>query len=162
MDDLAKSAFLNRPDLHVETTGEFAGWRTWSRDNFETHNGPFYHRMDDDGQIHCAFRIDKKHLNGSGNVHGGAFMSFADYCLFAIATPIMQGQGVTVSFACEFLDAARYGELIEGTGEITRAGRSLIFLRGLLKSGRRPLFTFSGTIKRVKAGPATAAGAIAP
>jgi hypothetical protein len=26
----------------------------------------------------------------------------------------------------------------------------MIFLRGILKSGERPLFTFSGTIKRVK------------
>ena len=163
VDDLAKSAFLNRPDLNVETSGEFAGWRTWSRDNFETHNGPFYHRMDDDGQIHCAFRIATKHLNGSGNVHGGAFMSFADYCLFAVGTPVLQGPGVTVSFACEFLDAARDGELIEGGAEITRAGRSMIFLRGMLKSGARPLLSFSGTIKRVKrkmpAGAAAASSA---
>ena len=113
MDDLTKSAFLNRPDLHVGTEGEFKGWRTWSRDNFETHNGPFWHRMDDDGQIRCAFRVEKKHLNGMRNVHGGAFMAFADYCLFAIALPCSQGPGVTVSFACEFLDAAREGELIE-------------------------------------------------
>ena len=35
-------------------------------------------------------------------------------------------------------------------GEVTRAGGSLIFLRGLLISGERKLFTFSGTIKRVK------------
>jgi acyl-coenzyme A thioesterase PaaI-like protein len=158
VDDLTKSAFLNRPDLHVETEGEFAGWRTWSRDNFETHNGPFYHRMDDEGRIHCAFRIEPKHLNGASNVHGGAFMSFADYCLFAIATPVLQGPGVTVSFACEFLDAAREGELIEGSGEIMRAGASMIFLRGLLKSAERPLFTFSGTIKRVKRRAPTFAG----
>jgi hypothetical protein len=26
----------------------------------------------------------------------------------------------------------------------------MIFLRGVLKSGERPLFTFSGTIKRMK------------
>ncbi|HEV3501084.1 MAG TPA: PaaI family thioesterase, partial [Bradyrhizobium sp.] len=119
MDDLTKSAFLNRPDLDVETEGEFAGWRTWRRDKFETHNGPFYHRMDDQGRIRCAFRVENKHLNGSNNVHGGAFMSFADYCLFAIAGPVLQGPGVTVSFACEFLDAAREGELVEGSGEIT-------------------------------------------
>ena len=149
MDDLTKSAY-DRPDLHLETEGEFAGWRTWSRDNFETNNGPFYHRIDDDGRIQCAFRVGSKHLNGASNVHGGGFMSFADYCLFAIATPVLQGPGVTVSFACEFLDAAREGELVEGTGEITRAGGSLIFLRGMLKSAERPLFTFSGTIKRVK------------
>jgi uncharacterized protein (TIGR00369 family) len=150
VDDLTKAAFLLRPDLQVETEGEFKGWRTWSRDNFETHNGPFYHRMDDDGQIRCAFRVENKHLNGAGNVHGGAFMSFADYCLFAVAGPILDGQGVTLSFTCDFLDAAREGELIEGTGEVTRAGGSMIFLRGILKSGDRPLFTFSGTIKRVK------------
>ena len=161
MDDLTKSAFLNRPDLHVETSGEFAGWRTWSRDNFEMHNGPFYHRMEDDGQIRCAFRIGKKHLNGTGNVHGGAFMSFADYCLFAIAAPVLQGPGVTVSFACEFLDAARDDELVEGTGEITREGRSLLFLRGLLKSGERSVFSFSGTIKRVKPRPPTPGSTIA-
>ena len=150
MDDLTKSAFLNRPDLHVETEGEFAGWRTWSRDNFESHNGPFWHRMEDDGQIRCAFRVENKHLNGASNVHGGAFMAFADNCLFAMAAPVLQGPGVTVSFGCEFLDAAREGELVEGSGEIMRAGGSMIFLRGVLKSGERPLFTFSGTIKRVK------------
>ena len=150
MDDLTKSAFLNRPDLHVGTEGEFAGWRTWSRNSFLSHNGPFWHRMDDDGQMRCAFRVEKKHLNGMSNVHGGAFMAFADYCLFAIAAPVLLGLGVTVSFACEFLDAAREGDLVEGSGEITRAGGSLIFLRGLLKSGERSLFTFSGTIKRMK------------
>jgi acyl-coenzyme A thioesterase PaaI-like protein len=150
VNELAKTAFLRRPDLHVETEGEFAGWRTWRRDNFETHNGPFWHRMEDDGRIVSAFRVEQKHLNGMGNVHGGAFMAFADYCLFAMASPILEGPGVTVSFACEFLDAARAGELIEGSGEIMRAGGSMIFLRGLLKSAERPLFTFSGTIKRVK------------
>lgn len=150
MDDLSKSAFLNRPDLHVETAGEFRGWRTWSRDNFETHIGPFYHRMDEQGRIHCAFRVANKHLNGLRNVHGGCFMAFADYCLFAMAAPVLQGPGVTVSFACEFLDAAREGELVEASCEIMRAGGSMIFLRGVLRSGERPLFTFSGTLKRVK------------
>ena len=150
MDDLAKTADRRRPDLHVATEGEFQGWRTWSGDNFETSNGPFWHREDEDGTMRCAFRAEKKHLNGSGNVHGGAFMSFADYCLFAIASPVLEGPAVTVSFGCEFLDAARDGELIEASGEITRAGGSMIFLRGILKSGERPLFTFSGTIKRVK------------
>ena len=150
MDDLTNTAFLRRPDLHVETEGEFAGWRTWSRDSFESNNGPFWHKMDEDGRVRCAFRVEQKHLNGLRNVHGGCFMTFADYCLFAFASPVLQGPGVTVSFACEFLDAAHEGDLIEATGEITRAGGSLIFLRGMLNCGERKLFAFSGTIKRVK------------
>src|SRR5439155_24027454 len=101
-----------------------------------------------------AFRVEKKHLNGSGNVHGGCFMAFADYCLFAIATHELDGPAVTTNFACDFLDAAREGELVECMGEVSRAGGSLIFLRGKLTSAGRPLFTFSGTIKRVKRKPA--------
>jgi len=117
VNELTKPALPKRPDIHVETEGEFAGWRTWTRDNFETHNGPFWHRIDENGEVQCVFRVEKKHINGSGNVHGGAFMSFADYCLFAMAPSLLQASGVTVSFACEFLDAAREGELVEGRGE---------------------------------------------
>jgi acyl-coenzyme A thioesterase PaaI-like protein len=153
VDDVAKTAFPNRPDLDVGTEGEFAGWYTWKRDAFETHTGPFWHRMEDDGTIRCAFRVEKKHLNSQKNVHGGCFMSFADYCLFAVAAPTMGGPGVTVAFSCEFLDVAREGELVEGFVEITRVGGSLIFLRGTLKSAERTLLTFSSTIKRVKRKP---------
>lgn len=154
MHDTTKTALSHRPDLHVGTDGEFTGWRTWSRDSFETHTGPFWHRQEPDGSIRCAFRVEKKHLNGSRNVHGGCFMTFADYCLFAIASPHLQSPGVTVGFSCEFLDAGREGDLIVGTGEVTRAGGSLIFIRGQLTAGERKLFTFSGTIKRVKRKPA--------
>jgi acyl-coenzyme A thioesterase PaaI-like protein len=111
--------------------------------------------------VQCAFRVEAKHLNGMRNVHGGAFMSFADYCLFAIASSHLDSPGVTVGFSCEFLDGAREGELIECDGEVTRAGGSLIFLRGTLRSGERALFTFSGTIKRVKRKPRTDASAVA-
>ncbi|MDA9508972.1 thioesterase [Bradyrhizobium sp. CCBAU 11386] len=150
MHELTKTAAPPRPELHVATEGEFKGWQTWIRDSFENHIGPFWHRLEADGSVRCAFRVEKKHLNGSSNVHGGCFMAFADYCLFAIGRNALNGRGVTVNFACEFLDAGHEGELIECTGEITRAGGSLIFLRGQMASGERRLFTFSGTIKRAK------------
>jgi acyl-coenzyme A thioesterase PaaI-like protein len=139
----------HRPDTFVATEGEFAGWTTWTRDAFESHNGPFWH-IEEGGRIRCAFRVEKKHLNGLGHVHGGAFMTFGDYCLFAFARRELRGPGVTVAFNAEFLDAAQAGELIEANGETTRAGGSLIFLRGLMTSAGRPLLSFSGTIKRVK------------
>lgn len=150
MHELTKTAAPPRPELHVATEGEFKGWQTWIRDSFENHIGPFWHRLEADGSVRCAFRVERKHLNGSGNIHGGCFMAFADYCLFAIGRNALNGRGVTVNFACEFLDAGHEGELIECTGEVTRAGGSLIFLRGQMTSGERRLFTFSGTIKRAK------------
>lgn len=147
LSDISKSALLTRPDLHEATEDEFKGWRTWTFDSFLNQNGPFWHRVETDRTVHCAFRAQKKHLNGQGNVHGGCFV---DYCVFAIAGLVLEGPGVTVSLSSEFLDAAREDELIEATGQVTRAGGSLIFVRGELRSGERLLLTFSGTIKRVK------------
>lgn len=145
--DIRHSAAFN---MHEATDGEFKGWRTWTSDTFLNDTGPFWHRIEPNGAVLCAFRVQPKHLNGLGNVHGGCLMAFVDYCVFAIAKPVLNGPGVTVSLSGEFLGAAREGELIEANGEVTHAGGSLIFVRGELKSRDRRLFTFSGTIKRIK------------
>lgn len=81
-------------------------------------------------------------------------MTFADYCLFAIASPVVQGAGVTVNLTGDFIGAGREGDLIVGTGEMTHASDSLVFVRGQLTAGERTLFTFSGTIKRSRRTPA--------
>lgn len=150
LNDISRSALLSCPDLLEASEGEFKGWRTWTFDDFLNHTGPFWHRVEAERKVRCAFRVQKKHLNGFGNVHGGCFLAFVDYCLFAIAGLALDGPGVTVSLFNDFLSGAREGELIEATGEVTKAGRSLIFVRGELKSGERLLLTFSGTLKRVK------------
>ncbi len=151
MNDLPPDAIPRADGAVQATSGEFAGWWTWTRDHFETHNGPFWHR-EEGGRIRCVFRVETKHMNGSGNVHGGCLMTFADYCLFALANHVLKdARGVTLSFASEFIDAANLGDLIECEGEVVRAGRSIVFLRGLLTSGGRPLLSFSGTVKRINA-----------
>ncbi|MGV7219511.1 PaaI family thioesterase [Bradyrhizobium sp. UFLA05-112] len=147
----ATSHSLNqRVNTRVSTEGEFTGWRIYHDDGFETHAGPFWYRQEPDGSTRCAFRVEKKHVRDTGALHGGCLMTFADYCLFVIAKPVLQGIGVTVNMACDFVDTAREGDLIVGTGEITRAGGSLIFVRGQVRAAERTLFTFSGTIKRLK------------
>jgi uncharacterized protein (TIGR00369 family) len=134
----------------VATEGEFAGWRTWPRATYECNSGPFYYRHELNGRIRCAFRAGKKHMNGVGTVDGGCLMTFADFSLFAFASrELGTSSAVTVSFNAEFIDAAREGDLIEGEGEVVRAGRSVIFLRGTLRCDGRPLVTYSGTVKRV-------------
>jgi uncharacterized protein (TIGR00369 family) len=140
------------PDGSVTVTeGEFAGWSSWARDRFESVSGPYYYRIED-GAVRCAFRAQTRHLNGQDTVHGGCLMTFADFCLFAIAAPILVAdRAVTVTMASEFIEAAREGDFIEGSGEILRAGRSLIFVRGVLRCGERMLLNFSGTLKRVRA-----------
>jgi len=150
-DAVPKDAVPRHDGAVQATSGEFAGWWTWTRDHYETHNGPFWHR-EEDGKVRCVFRVEQKHLNGGGAVHGGCLMTFADYCLFAIGNTVLkEDRGVTLSFTCEFIDAVYKGELIEGSGEVVRGGRSIVFLRGMLTSAGRPVLSFSGTVKRISA-----------
>jgi uncharacterized protein (TIGR00369 family) len=135
--------------LKPVATGEWAGWNTYGDEPFEDHAGPFYVRIDEGGRVVCAFRADKHHMNGGGFMHGGCLMTFADYSIFLIARDTLSGHGsVTVSMNSEFVDAGREGELIECTGEVVRAGASLVFVRGVIATGGRPLLNFSSIIKK--------------
>jgi len=133
-------------------TGEFAGWTTYDlKDTFDQTVGPFYFRADPDGSMRCAFRAEQKHMNAGGRMHGGCLMTFADIALFQTAYQEMEGSnGVTVQLDSTFVDAARVGDLVEATGEVVRAGGSLIFVRGRISVGDRTVMTFSGVIKRWK------------
>jgi len=132
------------------THGEWAGWKLWSSDPYELLSGPFYCRHDAEGRATCAFKAEPKHMNGGGFMHGGCLMTFADYTLFTIAGETIAGvPSVTASLNSEFIDGVREGEIVEGSGEVVRAGRSMVFVRGLLSSGGRPVLTFSGIIKKV-------------
>jgi uncharacterized protein (TIGR00369 family) len=108
-------------------------------------------REEPDGTYRSAFRAEKKHLNGSGNLHGGCLMTFADFSLFAIGRQALNGvESVTVSLNGEFVGPAREGDLIESTGDVVRAGRSLVFIRGTIACAGEPLLSFSGVVKKIR------------
>jgi uncharacterized protein (TIGR00369 family) len=133
------------------TEGEWAGWRLWSSDPYELLSGPFYARRDADGAMVCAFRAERKHMNGHGAMHGGCLMTFADYAIFCIATEHLQDSGsVTAQMSCEFIDAAFEGDFVEARGEVIRAGNSLVFVRGLIETASRPLLGYSAILKKVR------------
>ena len=144
-------ALLEHFEGYDQGVGEWTGWVTDSTDTYERKSGPFFSRWDPDGKMRCAFRVSPDHLNSSRVVHGGCLMTFADYALFSIARREIKGsRAVTVSFNSEFLSAAGEGELLEATGEVTTAATSLVFIRGLIASGMRPILNFSAVIKKLR------------
>ena len=131
--------------------GEWAGWRISNADPFELHAGPFYFRQSADHGRQCAFRVARNHLNVGAVVHGGCLMAFADFSLFLIAHDELREAGaVTASFNSEFIDNAKEGDLIEAAGEVLRSTRSMVFVRGLISNGPRPLLSFSGILKKMR------------
>ena len=142
---------LRRPGLAPITSGEWAGWYHYEpSDQFEDHTGPFFCKPDGDGVV-CGFLPEAKNCNAGGNVHGGAVMTFADYALFMIAGGMDASvHGVTVTCNVEFLDGAEPGRLLTARGEVIRAGFSMVFVRGIISDGERPVAMFSGTIKKLR------------
>lgn len=124
---------------------------TWETDPFEMVNGPFYFRVEEDGQTVCRMVAEHRHLNGGGAVHGGCLMTFADFCLFGLAYKALDGgYAVTVTFSSEFVSAAVEGDVIDCRGEVVRAGGSLIFVRGIMTTSRGPVLNFSGVLKKLR------------
>ena len=105
--------------------------------------------MDADGRKVCAFRAERKHMNGGGFMHGGCVMTFADFCLFVIARDVIDGsRTVTATFNCELVGTARAGERVECTGDVVKAGRSMVFVRGIVTAPGGPVASFSSVLKK--------------
>ena len=135
------------------TEGPFKGWLTWGdgRDPFETLCGPLCFRVEADGRVRAAFMLEHKHLNGGGNAHGGALMTFADFALFALAHPVLNGQhAVTVTFNCELAGAGATDAPIYAEGRVVRETRSMVFVQGVLEQNGAAIMSFSGVLKKLK------------
>ena len=94
--------------------------------------GPVYERPEDDGMFVRALRVEDKHTNLGGVVHGGVLMSFADVILGTVSYRHAGRPGMSVRLVSDFVSPARVGDWLEGRGTVTKATRSIIFARGTL------------------------------
>ena len=133
---------------------QLAGWESWQgNDPYEDAAGPFFMKLNaEPGKHRSAFLCTEGHMNGGGFLHGGMLMTFADYALFVIAhDELTDMHSVTLTCQTDFIaGAAPIGEVVYADGEITRATRSLIFIRGQIYIGETILTTFTGIIKKTK------------
>ena len=134
--------------------GPFKGWRAWipAPDPFEDLCGQYYFRSDSGGGVTSAVMVERKHLNGSGAVHGGAIMAFIDFALFATANDALNmTRAVTITCNTEFVGAAREGVVLEARAEIVRETGSLVFIQGRVTQSGDNIAAFSGTLKKIRA-----------
>ncbi len=137
---------------HV-TDGEWAGWLQYpAGEPYEDWTGPFYCKIGEDGRRICAFKAEHKHMNRGLFMHGGCVMTFADYSLFWIARDEIEGTStVTATLNGEFVGSAGIGDIVECTGEVVKAGRSMVFVRGIITNASRggePMMSFSSVLKK--------------
>lgn len=141
--------------MAISPPEELSGWQTWGAEEpFEDMAGPFFFRKTADGYV-SAFKVERKHLNGGGAIHGGMLMTFADYSLFTIAYDELQnGGGVTIALNGEFTAAGPASGIIYASGEVVRETGSMVFVRGVITpddpNADTVLLNFSGIVRKLK------------
>jgi len=133
---------------HSDIPDHYQQWEGQA-DPFEALVGPFFLGKDADGVTRGAFYAEDRHCNDAGALHGGILMTFGDFGLFVTARDALDGgAGVTVAFNSEFTAAGKPGSIIWCEGDVMRATRSLIFVRGRVYQDANTLIAYSGIIKK--------------
>jgi uncharacterized protein (TIGR00369 family) len=118
-------------------------------DPFEIHLGPVF-ETSIKGNRHFAFRVDERHVNMGGVLHGAMLMSFADLALGQAAWDATgHAAVVTLNMQSQFVRAVHLGDLVEVTPELVRETGSLLFLRGDFTVAGEIVFTALTVWKRI-------------
>jgi uncharacterized protein (TIGR00369 family) len=84
-----------------------------------------------------AGKVEHRHLNINGIVHGGVYATILDTAMGASVVSLL-GDGettATTSLYVEFLRAAREGDVLSARGHVLRRGRHIAFAEGELVGG---------------------------
>lgn len=113
-------------------------------------NGPLYvlHQGD---VVKFGFRVEPRHTNPMGNLHGGMMATFCDMLLplsvhrknDKVANHFLP----TISLQIDYLAPAPLGAWVEGEAEALRITRSLVFAQGLVTADGVHCARVSGVFK---------------
>lgn len=112
-------------------------------------NGPLCVNLDGE-KFKLGFRVEMRHCNPMKVAHGGMMATFADMLLpFAVFHQSkMPGRFLpTVHLSQEYLAPAKLGAWVEGTGELLRQTKSLVFAQGVITADGEICGRASGIFK---------------
>jgi uncharacterized protein (TIGR00369 family) len=96
---------------------------------------PMYGKRDGE-QYSIGLRVEARHCNYQGIMHGGAIATFLDMAMGrAVGAITGRMRAVTASLAIDYIGTAGTGDWIETTGRVLRVGRRLIVVDCLVHKG---------------------------
>lgn len=113
-------------------------------------NGPIY-LFHEGADVRFGLRVQARHCNPMGVLHGGMTASFCDMLIPLSVhrkSPELGRRFLpTISLQLDYLAPAPLGCWLEGTAELLRATRSLVFAQGLVTADGAPCARASGVFK---------------
>lgn len=126
-------------------------WREHHPTGLMSALGPLLSRRETDSWVY-GLKLDSRHLNPAGIVHGGTVTALMDHALSTIAwdhsgkTPC-----VTVQLNTSFLRPAKAGQVLSARGTVTHSAGSMLFLDGTLHVDDLLIATAQAVMKRLGA-----------
>jgi uncharacterized protein (TIGR00369 family) len=112
--------------------------------------GPMYGRWDGE-RVRLGFRVEPRHANMARSGHGGMLATFADMQMAVVTHyqwPEIAGHSFpTITMTTDFVAPAPMGAWVEGTADVIRATKSLVFIQGTATAGGATILRFSGVYK---------------
>ena len=112
--------------------------------------GPLYTRRSDAG-VQIGFRVEPRHCNPMGVLHGGMMATFCDMLLpisaHVLSPQIGQRFLPTISLQIDYLAGSPLGAWVQGEGQLLRATRTLVFMQGLVQADTVLVARVSGVFK---------------
>ena len=101
--------------------------------------------------VKFGFRVEPRHTNPMGNLHGGMMATFCDM-LVPLSVHRKSDQVSnrflpTISLQIDYLAPAPLGAWVQGEAEPLRITRSLVFAQGLVTADGVPCARVSGVFK---------------
>ena len=117
-----------------------------TRGPYSTRNGPYFHKVEGARFWH-GLRVQHRHCNAHGSLHGGMMSSFADGLL---ATSVSRGtsmRGVTVCMVCDLIGGVDAGAWLEGSAWVTGRDENTAFAEAEAFADGELVFTASGVFR---------------
>jgi uncharacterized protein (TIGR00369 family) len=123
-----------------------------SKSPFMEVNGPIYAAIDEP-TLHLGFRVEQRHCNPNGSLHGGMLATLAD---FAMGRALGRSRDtlqplVTVNLNLDYIGTTAAGAWVEIFVQLNKVSGGVVFATCEIRDGDQLLLTASGVFKFIAA-----------
>ena len=116
---------------------------------FASRNATFYGRWVNE-RLLLGFRVGEQHTNLGGVLHGGMLATFADTLLpYCAMYQALGGRRFlpTISLQIDYLAPAAIGAWVQGSADVLRMTRNMLFMQAIITADETPIARVSGIFK---------------